>query len=104
MLLPIFLDTDGRSMSNRPNRSALVLTFYFSFFAHLADVLGPADFLAPLCLLLVDRLSPKVVRQASSDAAATLSLPLATLSRHSAELQFSVRLLQYLSIISSLSW
>ncbi|KIP06398.1 hypothetical protein PHLGIDRAFT_128310 [Phlebiopsis gigantea 11061_1 CR5-6] len=59
------------------------------FFAHLIEVLGPSDFLAPVCLLLVDKVSSKVVRQSPSDAVATLSLPLATLQRHSADLQLS---------------
>ena len=60
------------------------------FFAHLVDVLGPSDFLAPVCLLLVDKSSSKVVRQVASDALTTLSLPLATLARHSPEQQLSV--------------
>ena len=60
------------------------------FFAHLADVLGPSDFLSPVCLLLVDKVSSKVVRQSSADVVATLALPLATLGRHSADVQFSV--------------
>lgn len=60
------------------------------FFAHLVDVLGPSDLLSPVCLLLVDKLSSKVVRQNSADVVTTLALPLATLSRQSPELQFSV--------------
>ncbi|GJE92911.1 U3snoRNP10 and BP28CT domain-containing protein [Phanerochaete sordida] len=58
------------------------------FFAHLADVLGPSDFLSPVCLLLVDKVSSKVVRQSSLDVVTTLALPLATLGRHSADVQF----------------
>ncbi|EKM52689.1 uncharacterized protein PHACADRAFT_101069 [Phanerochaete carnosa HHB-10118-sp] len=59
------------------------------FFAHLVDVLGPGDFLSPVCLLLVDKVSSKIVRQSSADVVATLALPLATLGRYTPELQFS---------------
>lgn len=51
------------------------------FFTHLVDVLGPQDFLAPLCLLIVDKVANRVVRQSPEDVMASLSLPLSILQR-----------------------
>lgn len=53
----------------------------YSFFVHLAQVLGPQEFLAPLCMLLVDKVANRAVRQTPEEAQATLALPVA-LSRH----------------------
>ncbi|EJD43874.1 hypothetical protein AURDEDRAFT_185221 [Auricularia subglabra TFB-10046 SS5] len=49
------------------------------FFTHLAQTLGPDEFLAPVCLLLVDTHSKKVLRQTGEDLRNTLSLPLAVM-------------------------
>ncbi|KAI0776755.1 hypothetical protein BD413DRAFT_469201 [Trametes elegans] len=58
-----------------------------NFFSHLVDTLGPADFLAPLTMLLVDRVANRVVRQNATESAGSLFLPLAVCERHSAALQ-----------------
>lgn len=49
------------------------------FFTHLIQALGPDEFLAPICLLLVDAHAKKVLRQTGEDLRNTLSLPLAVL-------------------------
>ncbi|EMD35136.1 hypothetical protein CERSUDRAFT_107124 [Gelatoporia subvermispora B] len=62
------------------------------FFTHFVDVLGPDDFLAPVSMLLVDRMSSRVVRQSSQDARNSLSLPLAVLEHYTASRRLSVLL------------
>ena len=47
-----------------------------SFFSHLVDVLGPSDFLAPICMLIVGKLANRVVRQTPEDVQTTLALPI----------------------------
>lgn len=61
-----------------------------NFFSHLVDTLGPADFLAPSTMLLVDRVSNRVVRQNAAESSGSLFLPLAVNEKYSAELQLSV--------------
>ncbi|KAJ7582775.1 hypothetical protein C8J56DRAFT_230499 [Mycena floridula] len=46
-----------------------------SFFVHLVDVLGAEDFLAPVCLLLVQKTANRVVRQNVQDAQSSFALP-----------------------------
>lgn len=60
------------------------------------EVLGADDFLAPICLLLVDKVSNRVVRQTPEDIATSLSLPLSILQRSSpgAQTQTLVEVLQ----------
>lgn len=53
----------------------------YSFFIHLVDVLGPQEFLAPVCMLLVDRVANRVSRQHDDEASASLGLPISLL-RH----------------------
>ncbi|KAL0575096.1 snoRNA-binding rRNA-processing protein utp10 [Marasmius crinis-equi] len=60
-----------------------------NFFAHLVDVLGPADFLAPVCLLLVDKSSNRIARQSSDDAQATLAVPTSLMHHYSPALQIA---------------
>lgn len=83
--------TDASSMFITRVMLCISLTQASSFFSHLVDTLGPADFLAPVSMLLVDRVSNRVVRQTSADPASTLFLPLAVCERYSAELQLLVR-------------
>ncbi|KAI6147846.1 hypothetical protein BKA82DRAFT_4145263 [Pisolithus tinctorius] len=61
-----------------------------SFFLHLAEVLGPDEFLAPLCMLLVDKVTNRVVRQTLEEAQTTLALPIALLRHFSRPLQIYV--------------
>ncbi|KIY47627.1 hypothetical protein FISHEDRAFT_74431 [Fistulina hepatica ATCC 64428] len=59
-------------------------------FTHLVAVLNPVDFLAPVCMLLVERSASRVVRQNDDDARATFALPLAVLNHHPHALQIYV--------------
>ncbi|KAJ7607399.1 hypothetical protein FB45DRAFT_1135460 [Roridomyces roridus] len=58
-----------------------------SFFGHLADVLGPADFVPPLCMLLVEKIASRVVRQTPEEVQNLLSLPISVLHRYPSTLQ-----------------
>ncbi|KAJ7270708.1 hypothetical protein B0H12DRAFT_1229192 [Mycena haematopus] len=60
-----------------------------SFFGHLVDVLGPADFLPPLCMLLVEKMANRVVRQ-NPEAQNSLVLPISVLHRHPPALQIFI--------------
>ncbi|OSD00001.1 hypothetical protein PYCCODRAFT_1479448 [Trametes coccinea BRFM310] len=60
------------------------------FFTHLVDTLGPSDFLAPVTMLLVDRVANRVVRQNSTEAVGSLFLPLAVSEHYMASLQLSL--------------
>ncbi|KAI0920552.1 hypothetical protein AcV5_010550 [Taiwanofungus camphoratus] len=60
------------------------------FFSHLVDVLGPDEFLSPVCMLLIDKMSNRVVRQNTHDAQISLSLPLAAFHHYSTELHLSL--------------
>ncbi|KAI0692328.1 hypothetical protein BC835DRAFT_1416622 [Cytidiella melzeri] len=67
-----------------------------SFFVHLVEVLDPADFLSAVCLLLVDKMSNRVVRQSPEEILVSLSLPLSVLERFdvSVRLEAFVEMLQ----------
>ncbi|KAF6750908.1 armadillo-type protein [Ephemerocybe angulata] len=45
------------------------------FFTHLVDVLGTQDFLAPVSMLLVEKVANRVARQTGQDAQSPLELP-----------------------------
>ena len=80
----------------------------FSFFGHLIDVLGSSDFLAPVCMLLADKMANRVTRQNLEDSVNTLALPLSVLQRYPKEIQLSVSkirngLLSCLELVSRLS-
>ncbi|CDO68790.1 hypothetical protein BN946_scf184989.g56 [Trametes cinnabarina] len=60
------------------------------FFTHLVDTLGPSDFLAPIVMLLVDRVANRVVRQNSMEASGSLFLPLALSEHYQASIQLSL--------------
>lgn len=61
-----------------------------SFFAQLTDALGASDFLAPVCMLLVDKAANRVARQNVTDAQNSLFLPLSILERYPSELRLQV--------------
>ncbi|KAI0651200.1 hypothetical protein C8Q79DRAFT_1004507 [Trametes meyenii] len=61
-----------------------------NFFSHLVDTLGPEDFLAPVTMLLVDRVANRVVRQNVTDSVGSLFLPLAVCEKYPAGLQLSL--------------
>ncbi|ESK96722.1 u3 small nucleolar RNA-associated protein 10 [Moniliophthora roreri MCA 2997] len=58
-----------------------------NFFAHLVDVLGPADFLAPVCLLLVEKSTNRVIRQNTDEVMSALALPISLIHHYSPSLQ-----------------
>lgn len=60
------------------------------FFAHLVDVLGPRDFAAAVCMLLVEKTANRVVRQSAEEAQNTLSLPISVLQHLDFGLQIYV--------------
>ncbi len=61
-----------------------------SFFSQLVDALGPQGFLAPICMLLVDKVANRVVRQNDADALHSLGLPLILMQRYDLSVQLSV--------------
>ncbi|KAH9920883.1 armadillo-type protein [Epithele typhae] len=63
-----------------------------NFFSQFVDTLGPADFLAPVTMLLVDRVANRVVRQSAADVVGSFFLPLAIYERYEAGLQLQALL------------
>ena len=63
---------------------------YTSFFCHLVDTLGPDDFLAPICMLLVDNVANRVARQNAEEIKGSLSLPISVLHHYSDDAALSV--------------
>ncbi|KAG1807089.1 uncharacterized protein BJ212DRAFT_1387903 [Suillus subaureus] len=61
-----------------------------NFFIHLADVLGPQEFLAPICMSLVDRVANRVSRQHEDEASTSLGLPILLLRHFPRELHLHV--------------
>ncbi|KAG5637085.1 hypothetical protein H0H81_005818 [Sphagnurus paluster] len=58
-----------------------------NFFAHLINVLGYEDFLPPVCMLLVEKMANRVVRQSADDVQVSLALPTSILHHTSSSLQ-----------------
>jgi U3 small nucleolar RNA-associated protein 10 len=61
-----------------------------SFFVHLVDVLGAKDFLAPVIMLLLEKMTNRVVRQPAVEVPNTLSLPVSIFQHNSYSLQIHV--------------
>jgi len=61
-----------------------------SFFAHLVDVLGAKDFLAPVTMLLLEKMANRIVRQPAIEVPNTLSLPVSIFQHYSYSLQIHV--------------
>ncbi|KAG0706218.1 hypothetical protein DFH29DRAFT_902720 [Suillus ampliporus] len=61
-----------------------------NFFIHLVDVLGPQEFLAPVCMLLVDRVANRVSRQHEDEASTSLGLPISLLRHFPRQLHLHV--------------
>ena len=66
------------------------LMFLLSFFAHLVDVLGAKDFLAPVTMLLLEKMANRIVRQPAVEVPSTLSLPVSIFQHYSYSLQIQV--------------
>ncbi|KAL1745319.1 armadillo-type protein [Schizophyllum fasciatum] len=60
-----------------------------SFFTHLLQVLKPEDFLAPVCMLLVERVTNRAVKQKEDEARSSLYLPLTLLHHFSVNQQIT---------------
>lgn len=76
----IFPDIGDKSLSFS-RRATCLLIYPTSFFVHLTEVLGAKTFLAPVCMLLVDKVTNRASRQTPEEAQSTLILP-ASLLRH----------------------
>ncbi|KAF8889071.1 hypothetical protein BD779DRAFT_1714897 [Infundibulicybe gibba] len=61
-----------------------------SFFSHLIDVMGPHDFAAPVCMLLLEKAANRIVRQNDDEIQATLALPMSILQHYSPTIQIKV--------------
>lgn len=66
------------------------LMLLLSFFAHLVDVLGAKDFLAPVTMLLLEKMANRIVRQPAVEIPSTLSLPVSIFQHYSYSLQIHV--------------
>lgn len=73
------------------SRIPVSLDMCASFFVHLTEVLGGEEFLAPISMLLVEKVAGRVVRQSQSDAQASLSTPLSILHQYGSATQVQVR-------------
>ena len=61
-------------------------------FNYLVEVLGPNDFCAPVCMLLVERVAKQVSKRGASDVSSQLALPLSVLETLPVEGRLKVRL------------
>ncbi|KAF7977911.1 hypothetical protein HWV62_2480 [Athelia sp. TMB] len=60
------------------------------FFSHLVDVMGPGDFLAPVCMLLIEKVANRIHRQNVDEVQASFALPVSILQQYTAEVQVTV--------------
>lgn len=60
-----------------------------NFFAHLVDVLGSIEFLAPTCMLLIEKAANRIVRQKPDEIRASLALPIALIQHQEYQVQVS---------------
>ena len=58
---------------------------------HLTEVLGGDEFLAPISMLLIEKVTGRVVRQSQPDAQASLSIPLSIMHHYGSATQVQVR-------------
>ncbi|KAJ3564821.1 hypothetical protein NP233_g8044 [Leucocoprinus birnbaumii] len=58
-----------------------------NFFVHLVDVLGAEHFVAPICMLLAEKSTNRIVKQSQEDTSAALALPVALLQHVSPSTQ-----------------
>ncbi|KAH6904492.1 hypothetical protein BKA70DRAFT_1373519 [Coprinopsis sp. MPI-PUGE-AT-0042] len=94
-IVPVMVSSLKRSASNAMDLAASAKDFLHiftdaanhiprhrrtKFFSHLVSALGAQDFLAPVCMLLVEKQANKTVRQSEEESKASLSLPVALLT------------------------
>ncbi|KAG8949590.1 snoRNA-binding rRNA-processing protein utp10 [Tulasnella sp. 419] len=60
------------------------------FYNHFIEVIGPDDYLAPVCMLLVEKAANRALRPKDGDAAQALAVPLAAINHHAHELRLQV--------------
>ncbi|KAF9526013.1 hypothetical protein CPB83DRAFT_877003 [Crepidotus variabilis] len=75
--LRVFTDAASHIPRHRRNK----------FFSHLINVLGSRDFLAPLCMLLLDKAANRIIRQSGEDFQHSLSVPAAVFQNAEPEVQ-----------------
>lgn len=63
---------------------------FLSFFAHLVDVLGAKDFLAPVTMLLIEKMANRIVRQPTVEVPTTISLPVSIFRHNNYSVQIHV--------------
>ena len=92
--LSIFTDAANHIPRHRRTRSSVFLSYLVflkntdsfhsdtSFFAHFVDVLGPTEYLAPVCMLLIDKVANRVVRQSAVDAQNSLTTALSLIQHY----------------------
>jgi U3 small nucleolar RNA-associated protein 10 len=103
--LRVFADAASRIPRHRQTRYVTTLQVvtcpytWSSFFTHLVDVLGPSDFLAPICMLLVQKNASRAIRKNADEA---LALPLSVLQHYEPSIRISVRTFTYITTRLSL--
>lgn len=84
----------GIVVRSKQYRSALrsrdLVNVRVRFYSHLVDVLGPDEFLAPVCMLLVEKVSKRLVRQQKNDAETSLSLCISMFQNYSTKRKMGV--------------
>jgi U3 small nucleolar RNA-associated protein 10 len=102
-LLRTFTDAQNHIPRHRRTRYATpflyqdyILNLNSSFFSHLVDVLNPADYLAPVVLLLSDKATSRVCKQDFAEAQSTLALPLSIMQHYDTDTKVSVCFQQFL--------
>lgn len=73
----------------------------FRFFRHLTEVLGYHDFLAPICMLLLDKPASRMTRQTEDDLQYSMSVPIFVFQSAEPALQILVGIIWLLSTIPS---
>ena len=63
-----------------------------SFFTHLVNVLNPADYLAPVAMLLAEKSANRVARQDYAEAQTSLALPLSVMQHYDGIVKLNVGL------------
>lgn len=97
--------TDAANHIPRHRRIRLVLHFvlifdslessFASFFAHFVDTLGAKEYLASVCMLLIDKVSNRIVRQSAIDVQNSLAVALSLIQHYPQGLQIEVPVFLY---------
>jgi U3 small nucleolar RNA-associated protein 10 len=82
----------GQSLLSVLHAHYTILINIHRFFSHLVDILGPEDFLAPVCMLLIDKVVNRIIRQSVEEVQMSLALPISILQHYPSTMQIFVRL------------